>query len=147
MKRLATLLRLLVPLAALWAAAAPALADPRFAPPREEPALLGHGAEAAMREAADEARVRRLFFEPAVREIGEAGVACDHRAARRPETVAGRGRVSVLLAPDGRVLVRRWTAPDAAVAGDDESVLRAAARAAGLDADGAVETRVFAWCR
>ncbi len=72
-------------------------------------AMQGHDSEARMRDPAAEARWRRLFFDPAGREEGEAQVFCDHRAARRPDSIAGPGAVAILWAPaNGRVLARRW---------------------------------------
>ncbi len=73
------------------------------------PAMQGHDSESRMRDAEAEARWRRLFFDPATREEGEALVSCDHRAARRPDTVAGPGAVVILWDPaGGRLLARRW---------------------------------------
>ena len=73
------------------------------------PAMQGHDAESRMRDVDDEARWRRLFFDVAEREEGEPSVSCEHRAARRPDTIAGPGAVVILWIPtSGRVLVRRW---------------------------------------
>jgi hypothetical protein len=73
------------------------------------PAMQGHDSESRMRDAEAEVRWRRLFFEPAAREEGEALVSCDHRAAKRPDTIAGPGAVVILWVPTtGRVIARRW---------------------------------------
>jgi hypothetical protein len=73
------------------------------------PAMQGHDAEARMRDAEAEVRWRRLFFDAAEREEGEALVSCDHRAARRPDSIAGPGAVVILWVPaSGRLLARRW---------------------------------------
>lgn len=124
----------------------------RFAPSRDEPALLGHAAEAAMREAEAEARHRRLFFDPAERESGEPGVACDHRTVTRPESIAGRGRVLVAVdATTGRVVARLWVPPDPT---GRPALDEAAARSRLLHAAHPtpasamkIEMRDFAWCR
>ena len=81
------------------------------------PAMQGHDSEARMRDADAEARWRRLFFDPAAREEGEALVSCDHRAAKRPDTIAGPGAVVILWVPTtGRVIARRWeSSSDAAI--------------------------------
>ena len=124
----------------------------RFAPPRDEPALIGHAAEAAMREAEAEARHRRLFFDPAERESGEPGVACDHRAATRPDTIAGRGRVLVAVDPTtDRVVARLWVPPDTTgrPALDDASARTRLLGSVPPTAAAAmkIEARDFAWCR
>ena len=79
------------------------------------PAMQGHDAEARMRDPDAEVRWRRLFFEPAGREEGEAQVSCDHRIARRPDLDGGPSAVVVLWNREsGRVLVRRWESTDGA---------------------------------
>ena len=79
------------------------------------PAMQGHDAEARMREPGAEARWRRLFFDAAAREVGEAQVACDHRVARRPEVDGGPAAVAIAWdRASGRVLVRRWETADGA---------------------------------
>ena len=131
---------------------APALAEPA-SPAREAPALAGHAAEAAMRDAADEQRHRRLFFDSVLREEGEPGVVCDHRA-HRPEAIAGRGAVLVAVdARSRRPLVRLWL-PPAPVGGAPvgtgapEARLLDLARGLGLAADRLdIERRDFLWCR
>ncbi len=73
------------------------------------PAMQGHDAEARMRDPDAEDRWRRLFFEPAGREEGEAQVSCDHRIAKRPDVDGGAAAVVIAWDPaTGRVLLRRW---------------------------------------
>lgn len=77
------------------------------------PAMQGHDAEAKMRAPDAEARWRRLFFDAAIREAGEAQVSCDHRVARRPDLDGGPAVVTILWDPArGRVLERRWATSD-----------------------------------
>ena len=77
------------------------------------PAMQGHDAEARMREPDAEARWRRLFFDAATREEGEPQVSCDHRAARRPDAVAGPAAVAIAWDPaSGRVIARLWATSD-----------------------------------
>lgn len=133
------------------AATAPAGADPSPAPPPEPPAMAGHDAEARMRTPEDEARWRRLFFDPAAREIGEPGVSCDHRRLRRPETIRGLGAVAIAFdRDDGRLRLRLWLPPTGDVVPDSTSVaadLRRRLADSGSTADVEVEVRLFAWCR
>jgi hypothetical protein len=78
------------------------------------PAMQGHDSEARMRTPEAEVRWRRLFFDPALRETGEAQVACDHRIARRPDLDGGAAAVAILWdRASGRVLVRRWATAEA----------------------------------
>ena len=121
---------------------------------REVSALAGHDAEAKMRDPADESRRDLLFFRSAVHEIGEAGVDCGHRRARRPDTIAGTGAVLVAVdSVSGRVLLRRWVAPEATApeATPDFAALsdEMRARVGASSARGAVtiEAVAFAWCR
>jgi hypothetical protein len=73
----------------------------------EAPAMQGHDAEARMRDADAEVRWRRLFFDPAARETGEAQVSCDHRVARRPDLDGGAAAVAIVWdRASGRVLVQ-----------------------------------------
>lgn len=121
---------------------------------REISALAGHDAEAKMRDPADESRRDLLFFRAAAREIGEAGVDCGHRRARRPDTIAGTGAVLVAVdSVSGRVLLRRWVAPEATApeATPDLEVLSRELRehigAAAAQRSISIETVAFAWCR
>ena len=80
------------------------------------PAMQGHDSEARMRSPEAEERWRRLFFDPAVRETGEALVSCDHRIARRPDLDGGAAAVAILWdRASGRVWVRRWVAGAGAI--------------------------------
>ena len=73
------------------------------------PAMQGHDAEARLRDPLAEQRWRRLFFDPAGREEGEAQVSCDHRVVRRPDLDGGPAAVMIVYDPvRERVLVRRW---------------------------------------
>jgi len=112
------------------------------APADSAPAMQGHDAEAKMRDPAAEARLRRLLFDPAMREQGEAQVSCDHRAAKRPDTVAGPAAVVILWdAAQGRVLVRRWIASTAAIDLAGETARLAEGAPAGTSVDGLVFLR------
>lgn len=113
---------------------------------RPSPGMEGHGAEAQWRDAAAEAQHRRLFFDPAARDIGEAGVSCDHRVARRPELSAGVGAVAVIIDDaSGRVLTRLWLAPPLML--DDAEVEREARRLTAARPGQRFAMRRFAWCR
>ena len=113
-------------------------------PENSAPAMQGHDAEAKMRDPAAEARHRRLFFDPALREEGEAQVSCDHRAAKRPGTVAGPAAVVILWeAARGRVLVRRWIAATTAI----DLAAETARLAEGAPAGASVDGLVFRRCR
>lgn len=121
---------------------------------REISALAGHDAEAKMRDPADESRRDLLFFRSAAQEIGEAGVDCGHRRARRPDTIAGTGAVLVALdSASGRVLLRRWVAPEAAApeaTPDLEGLSRDLRDRVGASAAAhslSIEAVAFAWCR
>lgn len=114
------------------------------APADPAPAMQGHDAEAKMRDPAAEARHRRLFFDPALREEGEAQVSCDHRAAKRPDTVAGPAAVVILWeAARGRVLVRRWIAATTAI----DLAAEIARLAEGAPAGASVDGLAFLRCR
>ncbi len=147
-----TLVFLLVP-TLVFSLAAITRADgaPPPASPPEAPPMAGHDAEARMRTPDDEARWRRLFFDPAAREIGEPGVSCDHRRLRRPETIRGLGAVAIAFdRGDGRLRLRLWLPPTGDVVPDSTSVaadLRRRLADSGSTADVEVEVRLFAWCR
>lgn len=117
----------------------------------EAPPMAGHDAEARMRSPDDEVRWRRLHFDPASREIGEAGVSCDHRRLRRPETIRGLGAVAIATdRRDGHLRLRLWAPPSSEPAPDPaavEAALRRHLADSGVTADVDVEMRVFAWCR
>ena len=102
-----------------------------------------------MRDPDAEAAWRRLFFDVAPVEIGAPGVACDHRAARRPDVIAGHGAVLVAVDPaTARPRVRLWLAPDADA--DLAAPRLAEARAHLRDlagADARLEEHTFLWCR
>lgn len=122
----------------------------RWAPPRDEPAFRGHAAEHATRDPADEVRHRRLFFDAAGREIGEAGVDCGHRAASRPDLVAGGGLVVVAWdAASGRVLVRFWVPPgaDGRPSVTEAEARRQVAAAVVPTSSASIESLRFSWCR
>lgn len=107
--------------------------------------MQGHDAEARMREPDAEARWRRLFFEPAGREEGEAQVSCDHRVARRPDLDGGPTAVAVLFdAKTGRIHLRRWEISDGA--GVDLDALRRRL-ADGAPAGAGVDALAFRRCR
>lgn len=109
------------------------------------PAMQGHDAEARMREPDAEARWRRLFFDPAAREEGEAQVACDHRLTRRPDLDGGPAAVAILVDPaSGRVLARRWEISDGAAI--DLAALKAGLAAA-APAGAVVDGLAFRRCR
>lgn len=122
----------------------------RYAPPRDEPAFRAHAAEHATRDPVDEVRHRRLFFDPAGREIGEAGVDCGHRAAARPDLVAGTGLVAVAWeAASGRVDVRLWVPPgaDGRPALAEDAARRQVAAAVAERPGVTIEIARFSWCR
>ena len=109
------------------------------------PAMQGHDAEARMRDPDSEARWRRLFFDAAVREEGEAQVSCDHRVARRPDVDGGPAAVAVLWErASGRVLLRRGEGSDGAAI-DSEAVRRRVADA--MPAGTASDALAFRRCR
>ena len=124
------------------------MSDSLFA--AEPSALAGHDAEARARDPQDELRHGRLFFDRAPREIGEPGLSCDHRRASRPDALAGRGAVIVLLPPDGGpVALRLWSSPDAAAptTAPDLAALERRARAEIGPGSWLVDAQVFWWCR
>ena len=104
----------------------------------EAPAMQGHDAEARMRDPEAEARWRRLFFDDAGREEGEAQVSCDHRIARRPDVDGGAAAVAIAQHPEsGRVLARRWeTSEGSAIDLDGVKGRLAAAAPSGSVVDG-----------
>lgn len=106
------------------------------------PAMQGHDSEARMRAPEAEARWRRLLFDPALRETGEAEVACDHRIGRRPDLDGGAAAVAILWdRTSRRVVERRWVAGATAV---DTGALAASLAA---DAPAGVEVDVIAFRR
>lgn len=136
------------------ALASPAVASEVLLAPRlEPPSLAGHDAEARARDPEAEALWRRLFFDTADREVGESGVSCDHRRARRPEAIRGIGFVAVATDGAGRLRARLWGEPEGGGIDllADRAVLEARLRALLPPEDAtiaiAVEARVFAWCR
>ena len=109
------------------------------------PAMQGHDAEARMREPEAEARWRRLFFDAAGHEEGEAEVACDHRVARRPDLDGGPAAVAIAWdRASGRVLIRRWVVSDGGAI-DLEAV--EAGLAATAPAGATVDGLAFRRCR
>ena len=97
--------------------------------------------------AADPLR-RPLFFDPVEIEGPDAGVPCDHLAARRPEVVAGSGWVVLMESPSTRRRVRYWRPPAADDPADIEAEARHFAVSAAPERDFAVlSARSFGWCR
>ncbi|MBL8588525.1 MAG: hypothetical protein JNK46_08350 [Methylobacteriaceae bacterium] len=110
-------------------------------------ALAGHQAE--MRQLAGEDPYRRAFFFDAVEvESPNPGVPCDHIASRRPEAVAGQGRVVLLeSASDPARRLRFWAAPDFDQGADAVAAAIAFAQSAKFGPHRVVGMRQFAWCR
>jgi len=129
----------------------PALAQ--AAPPTRDhvgAALAGHAAEQAQSGAAADPLRRPLFFDPVTIENTPAGVSCAHRAATRPDLVAGQGAV-VLLEAEGDTAerVRFWLPPEAAQTEGDPvaAARRFAAETRPSVPFRLIATRVFLWCR
>lgn len=117
----------------------------------EAPAFQGHGAEMQMRDEAEDARRRALYFDGVAMEIGPLGLPCDHLVKRRPQATAGTGHVVLLSVNAGsatrraRVWIPPGTAPSLAQARQyaREKVLERAPDASVAD----VEAKEFIWCR
>jgi hypothetical protein len=144
----AVILRAVVAIAGtLPFAASPA----RAANAEEPPAFQGHGAEMQMRDEADDARRRALYFDGVAIELGPLGLPCDHLVKRRPQAAAGTGYVVLLSLNAGGAgrRARVWIPPGGAASLAQarrqarDSVLERArgATIAELDA------KEFIWCR
>lgn len=149
--------------AALWIAAGGA-GDSRFvasaqerataaadaAPARDgvADALAGHGAEMRQFGAQADPMRRAIFFEPVDVENEPAGVPCDHVARRRPDAIAGTGRVALMRGASAPKTLRYWEPPPLRDEADFETRAREFAARQGSHANViVVGIRSFAWCR
>ena len=142
MRRILRFSSLAMPL--LWAFAALAQRD------GVADALAGHAAEMRQFGAAADPLRRPLFFDPVEIEGPDAGVPCDHLAARRPEVVAGAGWV-VLMETGGSPPAQRlrfWLPPGQATeAAPEAEALAFARKRTGLASIRILASRKFLWCR
>ena len=117
----------------------------------DAPAFQGHGAEMQMRDEAEDARRRALYFDGVAMEIGPLGLPCDHLVKRRPQAIAGAGHVVLLNVTAGgatrraRVWIPPGGAPSLAQARQyaREKVLERAPDASVAE----IEAKEFVWCR
>ncbi|HRK25380.1 MAG TPA: hypothetical protein PLQ11_10545 [Beijerinckiaceae bacterium] len=110
-------------------------------------ALAGHQAEMNQLAGKDPMR-RAYFFDPVAVEGPDPGVPCDHIAQRRPEAVAGPGKVVLLesVAEAGRML-RFWLPPGAEGSSDPVAAAADYAGESGFGPYRLIGVRQFSWCR